>query len=188
MISKKHYLYCKTPELIENYDLAIADKEKVWVCHHRKEEFYTSKELIEMCMYYNVSPDDLVFCRNAKEHHKYPHKGKKRSEETKKKISESKKGKPRSEETIEKMSKSLKGKEPWNKGKRGIYSEDTLRKLSDAKMGRKHSEETKKKMSESRKGRKAWNKGKKWFTNGIINVAGFDCPPGFVPGRTIHKH
>lgn len=46
MISKKHFnpndkwcCYCMTPELIENYNLAIADKEKVWICHHRKEDF-----------------------------------------------------------------------------------------------------------------------------------------------------
>lgn len=108
-----------TPELIENYDLAIADKEKVWICHHRKEEFYTSKELVEMGMYYNVSPEDLVFCRNEKEHRKYPHKGdkntskgfrgKKHSEETKKNISEALKGRKHSEETKKKMSESQKG-------------------------------------------------------------------------------
>lgn len=46
MISKKHFnpndkwcCYCMTSELIENYNLAIADKEKVWICHHRKEDF-----------------------------------------------------------------------------------------------------------------------------------------------------
>ena len=44
MISKKYFkpnnkriCYCMTPELIENYDLVIADEEKVWICHHRKE-------------------------------------------------------------------------------------------------------------------------------------------------------
>ena len=137
-----------TPELIENYDLAITDKEKTWICHHRKEEFYTSKELIEMGMYFNVPPEDLVFCRNAKEHHKYPHKGR---EESKKKISESKKGKPRSEETIKKMSESKKGKH---------CSEETKKKISESlkghtpwNKGKKHSEEAKRKMSEVRKGK-----------------------------------
>lgn len=43
------------------------------------------------------------------------------------------------------------------------------------------SEEAKKKMAEAKKG-------KKRFTNGIINVTDFTCPPGFWPGMTIHKH
>ena len=118
MISKKYFnsnnkwcCYCMTPEMIENYDLAIADKEKVWICHHRKEEFYTSKELIEMGMYFNVPPEDLVFCRNDKEHRNYPHKGDE-------KTAESKKGKPRSEETKKKLSEAGKGRKAWNKGKK----------------------------------------------------------------------
>ena len=44
----------------------------------------------------------------------------------------------------------------------------------------KVSEETKNKMSKS-------HKGKKGFTNGIINVFDFVCPPGFWPGITHHK-
>ena len=164
-----------TPELIENYDLAIADKEKVWICHHRKEEFYTSKELIEMGMYYNVSPEDLVFCRNAKEHHKYPHKGEKKSEEHKRKLSEARKGQktgPRSEETKDKISEALKGRS---------LSEEHKRKLSEAGKLRNFPEEHRKKISEA-------NKGRKWFTNGITNIWDFTCPEGFVPGRTMHKH
>lgn len=115
-----------TPELIENYELAIADKENVWICHHRKEEFYTSKELVEMGMYYNVSPEDLVFCRNEKEHYNYPHKGfenitkhhkgKHLSEEHKKNISESSKGKKMSEEARKKMAESKKGKKWFTNG------------------------------------------------------------------------
>ena len=61
----------------------------------------------------------------------------------------------------EKISESLKGKTTWNRGK-------------------KRSEETKKKLSEAKKG-------KKRFTNGIINVFDFTCPPGFWPGVTRHK-
>ena len=158
MISKKYFnhnhkycCYCMTPELIENYDLAIADKEKVWICHHRKEEFYTSEELIEMGMYFNVPPEDLVFCRNKKEHYKYPHKG------------------------FENMAEAKKGKK---------FSEEHKKNISESKKGLKtgpHSEETKKKISEA-------NKGRKWFTNGVMSIMDYDCPPGFVPGRTIHKH
>lgn len=116
MISKKHFntypsiCYCMTPELIENYDLAIADKEKVWICHHRKEEFYTKKELVEMGMYFNVPPEDLVFCRNAKEHHKYPHKGDEIASGVHKGKPALNRGKQHSEETKRKMSESGKGK------------------------------------------------------------------------------
>ena len=42
-------------------------------------------------------------------------------------------------------------------------------------------EDVRKKMAESKKGRR-------FFTNGIINVCDFTCPPGFWPGRTRHNH
>ena len=172
MISKKYFnpnnkwcCYCMTPELIENYDLAIADKENVWICHHRKEEFYTKKELIELKMYFNVQPEDLVFCRNTKEHRKYPHKGDENTVDFNK-------GKKRSEETKNKISEALKGRS---------LSEDHKKKLSEVGKLRNFPEEHRKKISEA-------NKGRKWFTNGIINVWDFTCPSGFEPGRTIRKH
>ena len=36
--------YCRNPELIENYELAIADETQTWEVHHRKEEFYSYAE------------------------------------------------------------------------------------------------------------------------------------------------
>ena len=110
MISKKYFrikkngeptskCYCRNPELIENYDLAIADKTQTWEVHHRREEFHSYKELIERGEYYNVSPEDLIFLTPA-EHRKIDsyckrnseaRKGRKRaplSEEHKRKLSE----------------------------------------------------------------------------------------------------
>lgn len=71
----------------------------------------------------------------------YTHKkGRKCSEETKKKISAANKGRKLSEEMKKRISNTLKGSVPWISGK-------------------KHTEEAKRKMSISRKGRKVWNKG-----------------------------
>lgn len=88
-------------------------------------------------------------------------KGKKRSEETKRKISEAKKGRPRSEETKKKLSEANKGKklsEEWKMkiseaGKGRPRSEETKKKISETLKGKHPSEETKKKMSEARKGK-----------------------------------
>jgi len=72
-------------------------------------------------------------------------KGKKKSEETRRRISESKKGKKKSEETRRRMSESHKGKK---------LSEEHKRNLSEAGKGKKISEEQKRKHSETMKGRK----------------------------------
>lgn len=84
--------YCRHPELIENYGLAISDETQIWHCHHRKEELYSRKELIEKGEYYNRPPEELIFL-TREEHRKLHNKGKKPSEETKKKISETLRGK-----------------------------------------------------------------------------------------------
>lgn len=59
--------YCRHPELIENYDKAMADETHIWEVHHRKEELYSSKELIERGEYYDVLPEELIFL--TKEEH-----------------------------------------------------------------------------------------------------------------------
>ena len=71
------------------------------------------------------------------------------------------KGKKKSKETSRKMSEALKGRKAWNKGKTGVISEETRRKMSKANKGQipwnkgKHlSEENRKKLSEAKNGRK----------------------------------
>ena len=60
--------YCSDDvSLIENYHTAIADKEKMWDIHHRREcddegrTLFTKKQLIEMNLYYNRPADELIF-------------------------------------------------------------------------------------------------------------------------------
>ena len=78
-------------------------------------------------------------------------KGKHRSEETKRKLSEAHKGNRPSEETRQKMSEMRKGKK---------HSEEWSRKISEAHKGKKLSEEHRRKLSEAKKGKTPWNKGK----------------------------
>lgn len=93
--------YCRNPEKIENYAKAVADTSQTWQVHHRREEFYSRKELIERGEYFDVSPEELIFLTVA-EHHKIDFyckrmskakKGMTLSEEHKKKIGEAHKGK-----------------------------------------------------------------------------------------------
>lgn len=86
-------------------------------------------------------------------------------------ISKAQKGKRYSEESKKKMAEANKGKH---------FSEEHKKKISEARKGKKFSEETKKKMSDARKGRL---KGMRWFNNGEKCVRAKECPPGFVPGR-----
>jgi hypothetical protein len=80
-------------------------------------------------------------------------KGKKFSEETRKKMSESKKGKAGKWMTGRvPWNKGLTGFVPWNKGKAGTYSCKSMKPMTD---------ETRKKMSEARMGKKPWNAGLK---------------------------
>lgn len=95
------------------------------------------------------------------------HKGKFKSEETKKKISEAKKGIPKSEEHKRKISETMKGRKlseetrkrisESNKGKNKgkIRSPEALINISNGQKGKVISKETRQKMSDSRKGEKS---------------------------------
>lgn len=103
MISEEHFrlkkdgeptnrCFCRNPELIENYDKAIADNTQTWVCHHRFEALFTREELIKYDWYYDVAPNCLIFLTRS-EHISLHNKGHSLSDESKRKISEAHKGK-----------------------------------------------------------------------------------------------
>ena len=136
------YCFCRVPELIENYDKAVADDTQTWDCHHRLETHNSDgekrlvdisrAELIALNMYYDRPPEELIFLISS-EHKNLHNKNKSESEETRGKISEAEKGRHLSEE--------------WK------------RKISEANRGKKRSEEVKKRWSEAHKGKPTWNKG-----------------------------
>ena len=60
--------YCSEDiSLIENYHEAIADEEKMWDIHHRREcdangrTLFTGKQLIEMGLYFKRPASELIF-------------------------------------------------------------------------------------------------------------------------------
>ena len=64
----KARLYCSEDiSLIENYQDAISDEERTWDIHHRKEcdengrTLFTTKQLIEMNLYYKRPASELIF-------------------------------------------------------------------------------------------------------------------------------
>ena len=157
--------YCKEDvSKIENYNKAIADTTQMWVCHHRTEIWWncTYKELIKNECYYNRKACELIFLTPT-EHKSLHNKGKKFSDEHRKKLSEAKKGKFLSEEHRRKISEAKKGK------KRMPFSEEHCRKISEAKKGKVRSEDTRMKISAAIKG-KTWKviDGKRvWFSKEV---------------------
>lgn len=154
--SGKH-CFCDRPDLIENYDKAIADKSQTWHCHHRMELVVTGavvdssiQDLKDWGLYYNRPADELIFLTPA-EHEALHHtgkaymKGRKLSDEHRAAISKGMKGK----------GTWIKGHTPWNKG---------------ISIGKKPEHAEKMKL-------------KKWFNNGEISVMRETCPEGFVAGR-----
>ena len=160
MINERHVKkFCKEDlSKIKNYAKAIADTTQVWDCHHMTETWWgcTKKDLIENECYYNRKACELIFLTRA-EHTRLHNKGLTRSEETRRKISESLKGKTQSEETRRKSSESNKGL---------TRSDETRQKISAVTKGEKnpfygktHSEESRRKMSDAAKRRWAKKRG-----------------------------
>ena len=104
-------------------------------------------------------------------------RGKKHTQQTKKKISEKNKGQGAgrrlSNTTRYKISVANKGKH---------LSEETKMKLSEKNKGHKLSDEARQKISNNLKGNK-YTFGMKWFNNGSKSVMAKSCPDGFVAGR-----
>ena len=177
---------------------------KAFVFMRKKMVVYASDETIEQ-----LAKDYEAAMKEAAEATSKEKKGKKLSEETKKKMSEAKKN--ISEETKKKLSEAHKGKKFSEETKKKMreakknISEETKKKMSEANKGKpawnkgkKFSEETKKKMSEAKKGNKnalgchrtdefqkklsEANKGMHFFNNGKTNIRQKTCPDGFVPG------
>lgn len=111
--------YCKEDiSKIKNYEQAVNDTTQVWDCHHMTETWWncSKKDLIENECYYNRKACELIFLTHA-EHVRLHMKGRTFSEETRRKMSETRKGRTFSEETRRKLSKANKGKPSPNKGK-----------------------------------------------------------------------
>ena len=105
--------FCRHPELIENYAEAMADKTQTWTCHHKFENLgFSGKQLVNMGMYYDVEPKDLIFMKES-DHRALHNRIRGQSEESRKKISESKKGHKYGKYSIERrnnISKATKGR------------------------------------------------------------------------------
>ena len=91
-----------------------------------------------------------------------PNKGKKMSDEQKKKISIALSGRKIDE------SKILRGEKHWAYGKH--FSEEHRKNLSNSRKGKHLSDETKKKLSNTLKGKTPWNKGIKMSEQQTINM------------------
>lgn len=153
MISEKQSKkYCnEDPSLIENYLDAMNDETQLWHCHHRLEiqpngVKVSRNELLRSGMYYNRPANELIFLTET-EHRRIHRVGKVLSEDTKRKISgalkgisPSNKGKHPSEETRRKLSESKLGR---------VLSEDAKRKISESHKCKIESEETRRKISEA---------------------------------------
>lgn len=179
---------CEDISLIENFEKAATDTTQVWHIHHRKEitENKKMKDLILNNEYYNVPAEDLIFLTRSE--HMSIHQVKRMSnyvctEEHKKHISEATSGenngmygKHHSEDSRKKMSETRKeriaaGEIVVNTSQchtveaKEKISEKAKERLKDKTKhpmyGKQQSEEARRKISEANKGRIPWNKGKK---------------------------
>lgn len=133
MISKSITDFCKDYHLIENYEMAVNDKENMWICHHKNGILLnkSKEELDEMGLYYNRPPEEFIFL--TKHDHKSLHNSNLR------------------QETRDKLSAASSGE------KNGMYNkthtEEARKKIGQKSKNRYASEEKRKKLSQAQKNR-----------------------------------
>lgn len=174
----EHYAHaycCEDISKIENYNKAIADNTQTWDCHHRAEitenERRTKQELIDDGIYWNRPAEELIFIPHS-QHMSNHLRGRKLSNEVKKRMSLGRKGKRR-------------GIPTWNKGKH--WSAETKAKLSAAMSGENHPWYGKHLPEAMRKRQSEARKGFRWFNNGSEEICTKECPEGFAKGR-LKRH
>ena len=113
----------------------LLEHEQVYLDHYKS---YEGDRGYNIC---KVAGSPLGVKRSEETRKKLSEANKNRSEETRKKINEANKRRIISEETRKKISEANKGK---------IVSEETRKKLREANAGKKHSEQTKQKLREAR--------------------------------------
>ena len=147
---------CRNYYLVENYEKAIADEEKKWELHHRREtdEMKSRQQLIDEGKYFDVSPEELIFL-TVKEHRRI-HSG------------------------------NIKGAKWLTDGNKFIRSQNTVdgfvecSPLKWKKHSEKHSAKLRKKLAEYNDN----CKGKFWWNDGVINKRSKEQPgPNFVRGK-----
>ena len=100
-------------------------------------------------------------------------------------MSIAKKGKHLSEETKKRMSDSRLGEKNHFFGKH--HADETKKLIREHNKWYRHSEERKKKIADASRGRKN-TLGMKWYNNGIISKCFKEEPPaGWVKGRIFNK-
>ena len=117
----KYLRVCKEYWKVENYELAKADNFKGWIMHHKLEISTdyrnTVHDLKIMNLYFNRPPEELIFL-TLSEHITLHKTGIKLSEEQRVKCANGMKGKKLSDETKRKISESNKGKHKCWLGKK----------------------------------------------------------------------
>ena len=101
---------CEDISLVENFDKA-STSEEMYEFHHRLEiELNVSRSWLKKHNMYNQRPASELILLTKDEHRRLHHLGKKRTEETKRKISEAQKGNKHTDDTKRKISDAIKGK------------------------------------------------------------------------------
>lgn len=190
---------CEDLSLIENYELAINDTTQIWHCHHKLGEQFSRKYLKEHNLYENRPACELKFMTESE--HRSLHckgknnpmfgkpgsfKGRRHTEEAKKKNSDAHKKENLSEETIKKYSDNAKerntGRRWFNDGQIEVFQVICPDGFIEGRLicphlAKHHSEKTKKTLSMLKQGCHWWN-------NGIVTRLSKECPgPDWKRGR-----